>query len=188
MKNTFEENNSLQSGSELDNNKPLNVIKRKYNKRKKTPRAYTARTITAPIGAPLNDDSRANRPTRIPIGTQKRLSVPQRPGYVRRWVNDIDERIEMFKQAGYEIVADEAMPIGDQASKDSQPLGATRRKSVGRGRYAYLMEIPEDLYREDQLNKIKRNQEKIASITQIDPKKDQYGSINVNANTTNREG
>jgi hypothetical protein len=179
--------NHLQSAGELDNNTALNVVKARNKIKKKVKKAISRKIHSAPIGAPINDDSRANRPKRIPVGSQRRLSVPERSGFVRRWVNDIDDRIEMFKAAGYEIVADDMMPIGDQCSKDANPLGATRRKSVGRGRYAYLMQIPEEFYRQDQLNKIKRNmanQERAKRPKEIEGIR--YGNIDIDHNSQQR--
>jgi hypothetical protein len=176
--------NNLQTTSELDNNNALNVVSNKKSDSKNKTSATSAKSKPhAPIGASLNDDSRANRPARIPIGSQRRLRVPERKGFVRRWVNDIEDRIEMFKDAGYTVVVDDDMPIGDQPSKDAKPLGATRCKSVGRGRTAYLMEIPEHLYKEDQASKIKRNMEMQRTAMQPrDIEGNKYGSINIDEN------
>lgn len=186
----MENTNSLQSATQLDDNSALSVPKKtshaKKSKKIRFKKSSTQRTVSliqsAPIGAPLNDNSRADRPHRIPIGTQRRLNVRQRPGYVRRIVNDTDGNLERYKAAGYTMVADENLQIGDGRSKDSTPLGATRRIHVGRGTYAYLMEIREDWYQQDQANKIKKNINNVRNITRTDTHKNQYGGISVDEN------
>ena len=48
------------------------------------------------------------RKKRRPIGeTDPRLHAPERPGYKRRFVNDIKNRIQRFLEAGYEFVQEE---------------------------------------------------------------------------------
>jgi hypothetical protein len=162
-----DEQNSLQSTTKSD------------KKRGRPSKVRTSVQSSAPIGAPLNDDSRANRPKRVPMGSQRRLAVPERPGFVRRWFNDVDDRIERAKRAGYAIVTDPYLPIGDQRSKDAAPMSDTRRVSVGRGTHAYLMEIPKDWYEADQRAKLKRNEEKISAMKRINKEEGQYGSISV---------
>ena len=95
------------------------------------------------------------RPQRVPIGTTDRLAFPQRPGYRRRVVNDVDdgERIGRFEAAGYTKVVGQ-VPGGDtRAGADSQ-MGAPVVRSVGLGVKGVLMEIPEEFYNEDQAAKL----------------------------------
>ena len=45
------------------------------------------------------------RVKRIPVGTRNRLEViGKSPDYVYRIVNDVDDRVERFKAAGYDVV------------------------------------------------------------------------------------
>lgn len=98
---------------------------------------------------------RANRPKRTPLGTRNVLTAEQRPGFVRRWVNDVDDRLERAKDAGYTSVL-KPTEVGDpKAGADSQ-MGTIVAKSVGGGTRAVLMEIPEQFYREDQDAKARR--------------------------------
>jgi hypothetical protein len=97
------------------------------------------------------------RPKRIPLGTRNVLKYPKRPGYVRRVVNDVEDRIQRFKDAGYEIVQKKDLPSGDSRAGDASQMGMPVSKSVGNGVKAVLMEIPEEWYEEDQ----KAKQDKI---------------------------
>jgi len=88
---------------------------------------------------------RANRPQRTPLGRRSRLTAEKRPGYVRRWVNDVEDRLERFRAAGYDFVSSQ------DPSEDGKE--SRRIKNVGGGAKAYLMEIDEKFYREDQATK-----------------------------------
>lgn len=98
------------------------------------------------------------RPKRVPVGQKNLLTVPSREGFVRRWVNDIDDRIERFKAAGYEPVAGDFQG-GDPMCGDAQSVGSVVTKSVGGGTKAVLMEIPKEYYQEDQDAKQKQVKE-----------------------------
>jgi hypothetical protein len=95
------------------------------------------------------------RPKRVPIGTRNVLTAPAKAGYVRRWVNDRDDRIERFREAGYEVV-DGDVQVGDPRAGDPTKTGSPVMKSVGGGVKAYLMEIPKEWYDEDQKAKADR--------------------------------
>jgi len=135
----------------------------------------SSRPQSAPMGAALNDLARSSLPKRIPIGKQKKLIAPQRPGFVRRFVNDVDNRIEQFKLAGYKPV--EGNFSTSEQSKDVSIMGSQIRRHVGRGVYAVLMEIQEDWYQEDQKAKLKQNYENVTALTTPNPEKDQYGEV-----------
>ena len=95
-----------------------------------------------------------NRPKRVPIGTRNILIAEQREGYYRRWVNDIQDRLNQFKEAGYGHVTKGDADISDQRAQDPSKMGSSVvKKAVGGGMYAYLMEIPLEFYREDQSEK-----------------------------------
>jgi len=81
--------------------------------------------------------------SRVPFGAMnQRLAAPQRDGYVRRWFNDRPGRIDRAKRASWAHVQDETtghpmMIIGGVAPE-------------GGGLKQYLMEIPQELYEQDQ--------------------------------------
>jgi hypothetical protein len=180
IENSFEKQLQKVKGSGKTRGRPAKKVKRSPNNRPVINQA-TPVVQSAPIGAPLNDDSRANRPKRIPLSAQNRLIVPARLGFVRRWVNDVEDRIARFELAGWTKVENSSLTVGDGRSKDPAPLSATRRISVGKGVYAYLMEIPEEFYQEDQKAKHLANKERTQSMLRADPTKNQYGSITVNS-------
>lgn len=100
-------------------------------------------------------NSRANRPKRVPIGTRNILTYPKIPGYVTRVVNDTEDRIERFKQAGYEPVESHEL-LGDQMVREATQVGSIVSKSVGLGTKGVLMKIKQEWYDEDQTTKQER--------------------------------
>jgi hypothetical protein len=108
----------------------------------------------------------AARRERIPLGTpRQKLSAPARPGKVCRWVNDDGGRVSMAEQGGYDFVTDDGMKIGDtNVGSGNQDLGSrvsrvVGTKTDGSPMKAYLMEIDEDLHKEDQAAKAARVKE-----------------------------
>ena len=92
------------------------------------------------------------RAQRVPLGSaRQKLLAGTRPGYVRHWFNDVGGRIPAALQAGYEFVRkDGEATTTDMGEAISQVVGT---KEGGGGLTAYLMEIREDWYREDQAKK-----------------------------------
>lgn len=109
----------------------------------------------------------ASRAERVPLGVPRsKMSVPNRPGFVRRWVNDNGSRLHAAQQAGYEFVDDPSLKVGDQTQTMNSDLGGAISQVVGKredgsSMRAYLMEIPDEFYQEDQ-------QAKQAQVDQID--------------------
>lgn len=92
------------------------------------------------------------RTRRTPInGTRNKLNVRgKEPGFEYRIVNDIDDRIEVMKERGYEIVTDSNVSVGDKRIANPTQEGSPVKVSVGQGVQAYVMRIREDWYKEDQ--------------------------------------
>ncbi len=115
-----------------------------------TPETQVGESVVAPTETAedelprLDDDGEPLGPQnikRIPLGTSiARLSNDQRPGYYRRWINDVPGRLERARRAGYEHVKD---PKGEPVST---PAGTQEQ---GGGLRAYLMEMPNELRNED---------------------------------------
>lgn len=96
----------------------------------------------------------SGRVQRTPIGTRNVLTVKNKdPNYEYRIVNDTDDRIQQFKDAGYELVPDEATSVGDTRVNKSSSTGSVKEISVGQGQKAYLMRIKKEWYQEDQARK-----------------------------------
>lgn len=94
-----------------------------------------------------------NRPKRTPLGERNILTVGnKRKGFNQRWINDVDDRIERAKAAGYTPVM-RPTEVGDPRAGAATQVGDIVRKPVGGGITAVLMEIPDEYYQEDQAAK-----------------------------------
>jgi hypothetical protein len=103
---------------------------------------------------------------RIPLGSRNILTAPKKVGFVRRFVNDTGDRIQIFKDAGWNTV-DDGSPVGDSKIGRPTNIGSATNPSVGNNQRAVLMELPEEIYEADRAesqakikeveNQIKRN-------------------------------
>jgi hypothetical protein len=81
------------------------------------------------------------RVARKPFGNQQlKLARPDRPGFKRRFFNDVPGRIVRAKEAGWEIV------MKANGEPDTEVVGVAE---TGGALLAYLMETPEEFYNED---------------------------------------
>lgn len=85
---------------------------------------------------------------RIPLGTRNILTAPKKSGFVRRFVNDVGDRIQMFKNADWKV-CDDVNQVGDPKAGKASSLGSMANPSVGGGTRAVLMEVPEEIYKAD---------------------------------------
>lgn len=131
-----------------------------------------ARTKRPPAGSP------SNRKKRIPLHFRNTIKSKSKPGFVQRVVNDVDDRIEMFKEAGWRPVSD-GREIGDAQLGVSSRIGAAASKPVGNGVRGVLMEIPEEYYNEDQAYKQARVDATEKALMPEDMSEDHYGSIKI---------
>ncbi len=86
---------------------------------------------------------------RVKLGTRNILSAPKKAGFVRRFVNDIGDRVQIFKEAGWNTV-DDVNQVGDPKLGRPTLIGSGANPHVGGGQRAVLMEIPEEFYLADQ--------------------------------------
>lgn len=111
--------------------------------------------------APAMDSQRVRAETRserVPLGVPRRqLEVPQREGYRRRWVNDDGKgRLQAALRGGYSYVADPSLRVGEddgQSRSDSRVSRIVGRTQDGKPMRAFLMELPRELFEEDQRSK-----------------------------------
>lgn len=75
-----------------------------------------------------------------------------RENFEPRFVLDKDDRIAMFLEAGYEFVKPNGSGVGEKTVETSSQDGGRVSKSTG-GRKLYLMQLPMQFYKEDQLAK-----------------------------------
>ena len=93
----------------------------------------------------------AGRVTRTPIGTRNILTVKGKdPAYEYRIVNDVEDRITQFQEAGYEVVQSDTVEVGDKRAASGTPIGSAKTLSVGQGTKAYVMKIKKEWFEEDQ--------------------------------------
>lgn len=102
--------------------------------------------------------TRVNRPQRTPINGRNILSVSGKdPAYVYRVVNNVGDRIEVFKEAGYELVPASDVKVGERRVDAASPEGSYAQVSVdSQGTKAFIMRIPREWYEEDQRTKQKQ--------------------------------
>jgi len=81
------------------------------------------------------------------------LAYPSRPGFKRRVVNDSPGRIALFEEKGWTIVRGD-LTGGEVTARDPKKPGTAVTKVVGDGERGpitgVLMEIPEEIFNEDQ--------------------------------------
>lgn len=101
---------------------------------------------------------------RIPFGAHRtKLQVEDKlKGFVLRWFNDMDGRIQRAVDGGYQFVNPSEVPRLGQGAlhQDNSDLNAKVSKVVSRGEppiRAYLMKIKQEWYKEDQLAKESEN-------------------------------
>lgn len=94
------------------------------------------------------------RVKRVPVNARGRLTVHNKDSnFEYRIVNDVDDRIELFKQNGWEIVPAKDVRVGDARVEAAKPTGSGSEISVGKGVKATVMRIPKEFYAEDQRTK-----------------------------------
>jgi len=99
------------------------------------------------------------------VGQRNILTVKGKdPNYEYRIVNDIEDRIAQFQDAGYELESDEAVDVGDKRVSQGTSIGSKKVFSVGQGIKAYVMKIKKEWYDEDQRAKQQRVDAQESSI------------------------
>lgn len=101
----------------------------------------------------------AGRPKRTPISGRNILSVQGKdPNFEYRFVNDTGDRVQMFKEAGWEPVPAADVKVGDRRVDQASSEGTIAQASVSRNSHekAIVMRIPKEWYEEDQRAKLAR--------------------------------
>ena len=121
---------------------------------------------------------KTNRPQRTSLTNRSVLGVKgKEPDFDYRIVNDVGDRIESFKERGYEIVTDNSVQVGDKRVANPSKEGTPQQVSVGGGVKAYVMRIKKDWYKEDQQSKELQLQEQEKSMKKEASKDLAYGQI-----------
>ena len=94
------------------------------------------------------------RPQRVPVGTRNVLTVAGKDSdYEYRIVNDSGDRVQEFLDAGYEIVKQDSVRVGDKRVNSASAEGSLSQISVGQSQKAFVMRIRKEWYEEDQAAK-----------------------------------
>ena len=132
---------------------------------------------------PKEGASRAiDRPAkRIPVsGNRDIMTVSDKdPNFTYRWVNDVDDRLQVFKRAGWTLVEDKHK-IGETVADSSQGTSSIVSKYVGANRTAYLMRIENEYYAEDQRAKAAEIAEREAAMLSSEKNAEgRYGQMSI---------
>lgn len=101
--------------------------------------------------------SPSGRPKRVRVGAGRYLPyVEQDPDYVYRIVNDRDDRVYQFMQAGYEPVERSAVHTVDVVGDAPSSVGSKALVHVGGGQKALVMRIKREYYEADQEDKARQ--------------------------------
>lgn len=120
----------------------------------------------------------SGRPTRTPVGQRNILTVKGKdPNYHYRIVNDLDDRIAQFLEAGYELVED-TVEVGDKRVNAASALGSKKNISVGQGTKAHVMRIKKEWYDEDEATKLRQVAE-IERATKAKALDGTYGELKI---------
>lgn len=121
----------------------------------------------------------SGRTRRSPLSRKNILTVSgKEDGYEYRIVNDTEDRVSQFIDAGYEVVTQDKVEVGDKRVGKSTPEGTVKQMSVGGGRKGIVMRIPKEWYDEDQKAKQAHVAETERSATK-EATKGTYGDLKV---------
>jgi len=120
-----------------------------------------------------------SRPRRIPVGTRNILTVSGKdPNYEYRFINDIGDRVQKFLEAGYELVPDSSVKVGDKRLSMPSSEGSAKQVSMGGGTKGFLVRIKKELYLEDQKAK-QDNIDRLEASTKKQALDGTYGKLEI---------
>lgn len=99
------------------------------------------------------------------------------PNYHYRFVNDTGSRVANFQAAGYEIVRDEDLVVGDNRVFDPSSSETGKKVVSNDGTVSYLMRIKKEWHAEDQAAKQAYIDETEGAIKQTASQGADYGSV-----------
>lgn len=124
--------------------------------------------------------SPSGRVRRTPVGVRNVLTVNGKdPAYEYRVVNDKDDRVQQYMDAGYEIVKASDIRVGDSRVNAPSAEGSIATCSVGGGMKGVVMRIRKEWYEEDQAAKMAQI-DQLEAATKAEPLEDgNYGNVNL---------
>lgn len=128
------------------------------------------RTFNRPDRDAEPDRTFNREPERVPYSKQALMSVDQREGYVRRFVNEYEGEVAKMIKAGWAVVTKPSVNKSDleQNTLDSVVRIVVNKDINANCKTAVLMETPIEWYEEDMQNQMKELDQQEA---EIDPKK-----------------
>lgn len=118
------------------------------------------------------------RVTRRPLHQQGPMTIlgEKDPDFVYRVVNDVGARVSQMQAAGYEIVTDDGITIGESRVSDPNQLGSSKRVLSKDGTVSILMRQKREWWEEDQKAKQQQIDEQESAMKQ-DAAQGMYGKI-----------
>lgn len=95
-------------------------------------------------------------------GMSLKLDAPARPGFIRRWVNDQNNRLAETQELAYDFVTDQSIQSSGSDTRISRLVGT---QANGEPLRAYLMETPEEEFAEGSKEKEAFNRRVDEAIT-----------------------
>lgn len=121
----------------------------------------------------------SGRVQRTPVGTRNVLTVSGKdPDYVYRIVNDSGDRVQEFLDAGYELVKESSVKVGDKRVNKASAEGSVSQISVGQGQKAFVVRIKREWYDEDQAAKQQKVNE-LEAATKAKALDGTYGKLEI---------
>jgi len=104
------------------------------------------------------------------------ISGEKDPNFHYRIVNDTGSRIHAFQQAGYELVTDDDIVVGESRVSSAGELGSAKRIISDDGTTSFLMRIKKEYYDEDQ--KVKQDRiDELERSMKDEKSQDFYGKV-----------
>lgn len=122
--------------------------------------------------------ARPQRATRKPLHQRGPLAISgeKDPNFEYRFVNDRGSRISNHQEAGWELVEDANLVVGDSRVKDAATLGTAKAVTSDDGTVSYLMKIKKEYYEEDRAAKQAINDEQEKAL-KTDASSMGYGTL-----------
>lgn len=119
---------------------------------------------------------KVTRHTRKSLNPTSVIELPERPGYHRRWINDVGDNVLRKLDNGYEPVTTETLNLGvDSRSDQPTDMGSTTITRVDKsGVNIVAMEIPIEWYNENQEEKKKNRMRNQQMLSRPELKDGQY--------------
>lgn len=123
-------------------------------------------------------EKRVSRKSLFQRGPQS-ISGEKDPNFVYRFVNDTGSRVANFQSAGYELVQDDSLVVGDSRVFDPSDIGSAKKVTSNDGTTSYLMRIKKEWHEEDQKTKQEFINETERAMKQQATQGSDYGELKV---------